>query len=79
MTCAIYGRDNKFLDLPGWKRFKSLAKREKKMLMRVNQVKLRSCNHAPKYRFGFLIPRDYEQEVKLDAKNSTICGKTVHN
>ena len=69
MTCAIYGRDNKLLDLPGWKRFKTLAKREKKMLRMVNQAKLRSYNHAPKYKFGFLIPKDYEQAVKLDAKN----------
>ena len=69
MTCAIYGRDNKLLDLPGWKRLKTLAKREKKILRMVNQAKLRSYNHAPKYKFGFLISRDCEQAVKLDAKN----------
>ena len=34
-------------DLPGWKRFKTLVKREKKMLRMVNQAKLRSYNHAP--------------------------------
>ena len=69
MTCVIYGIDNKLLDLIGWKKFKTLAKREKKMLRMVSQAKLRLYNHAPKYKFGFLIPRDYEQAVKLDAKN----------
>ena len=67
MTCVIYGRDNKLLDLPGWMRFKTLAKREKKMFRLVNQAKLRSYNHAPKYKFGFLIPRYYEQEDTRDA------------
>jgi hypothetical protein len=29
VTCSIYARDNSLLDKLGWKRFKSLAKREK--------------------------------------------------
>ena len=32
VTCAIYARENKLLDKPGWKRFTRLAKREKKLL-----------------------------------------------
>jgi len=45
--CAIYARDNNLLDLPGWKRFKSIAKREKKLIRMVNQAKMRSYNTAP--------------------------------
>jgi hypothetical protein len=30
VMCAIYARDNNLLDLPGWKRFKGLAKRQRK-------------------------------------------------
>ena len=42
------------------------------MLRMVNQAKLRTYNHAPKYKFGFLIPKDCEQVVKSDAKNASI-------
>ena len=29
ITCAIYAKDNGLLDTPGWKRFKSIARRQK--------------------------------------------------
>ena len=32
VICAIYAKRMGLLDLPGWKRFKTIAKREKKML-----------------------------------------------
>ena len=31
-TCTVYDRKNNILDMLGWKRSKSIAKREKKML-----------------------------------------------
>ena len=40
VACAIYARDNGLLDTPGWKRFKTIAKRQKKLLRMVNQAKL---------------------------------------
>ena len=49
VTCAIYARDNDLLDLPGWKRFKWIAKREKMLLQMTNQAKLRSYRTAPRY------------------------------
>jgi hypothetical protein len=52
VSCATHGRDNKLLDQPGRKRFKSLAKREKKLLRLQNQAKLRSYRTTPKYKFG---------------------------
>ena len=69
ITCAIYGRDNDLLDKPGWKRFKSIAKREKKMLRQINQAKLRSYRCAPKYKFGYVVPRDYKHVMLLDTAN----------
>ena len=35
VTCAIYARDNNLLDQPGWKRFKNLAKNERKMIRKL--------------------------------------------
>ena len=59
VTCAIYAKENGLLDLPGWKQFKSIARREKKFTRMVNQAKLRSFNNAPKFKNGFEIPRTY--------------------
>ena len=68
VCCAIYGRDNKLLDQPGWKRFKSLAKREKKLLRLQNQAKIRSYRTTPKYKFGYQIPRinDYDHALSIE-------------
>jgi Reverse transcriptase (RNA-dependent DNA polymerase) len=69
VTCAIYARDNDLLNLPGWKRFKSLAKRQKKFTRAVNQAKLRSYNTSPRYKYGFEVPRNYAHALRLDEKN----------
>mmetsp|Transcript_22842 Transcript_22842/g.34620 ORF Transcript_22842/g.34620 Transcript_22842/m.34620 type:complete len:658 (+) Transcript_22842:2551-4524(+) len=69
VTCAIYARDNELLDMPGWKRFKSIAKRQKKLLRMANQAKLRSYRTAPKYMNGFEIPKNYKHAMYLDDRN----------
>ena len=69
VTCAVYARENSILDLPGWKRFKSIAKREKKFLRMVNQAKLRSYSTAKRYKYGFQVPRNYEDAVRIDRNN----------
>ena len=69
VTCAVYAKNNNLLDAPGWKRFKSIARREHKMLRMVNQSKLRSFNTAPIYQFGYEVPRNYQHALRLDALN----------
>src|SRR5210317_64504 len=66
VACAIYARDNNLLELDGWKRFKSIAKKHKKLLRMVNQAKLRSFRTAPRYMYGFEIPKDYNNGLRLD-------------
>ena len=65
-TCAIYARENNLLETPGWKRFKSIAKNQKKLFRMVNQAKLRSFRTAPKYMYGYEIPKDYNDALRLD-------------
>jgi hypothetical protein len=67
VTCAIYARENGLLEQPGWKRFRGIAKRQKKMFCKANQAKLRSFKTAPKYMYGFEVPRDYDQAIRLDS------------
>jgi hypothetical protein len=69
VTCAIYARENELLEDPGWKRFKGIAKQQKKMFQMANQAKLRSFRTAPKYMYGFEVPRDYDQAKRLDTRN----------
>jgi hypothetical protein len=69
VTCAIYARENGLLDQPGWKQLKHIAKNEKKFTCRVNQAKLKSFHTAPKYKYGYEIPRTYEQAKRIDEKN----------
>ena len=40
VTCAIYAKEKGLLDEPGWRRFKSIAKRESRLLRMSNQAKL---------------------------------------
>jgi Reverse transcriptase (RNA-dependent DNA polymerase) len=75
VTCAIYAKDNGLLDLPGWKKFKSIAKRQKKFTRMVNQAKLKSYTNSPKYKYGFEVPRNYAHAMALDAKNKNTMWK----
>jgi hypothetical protein len=75
VTCAIYARENGLLDQPGWKRFKHIAKNEKKFTCMVNQANLKSFHTAPKYKYGYEIPRTYEQAKRIDEEiGSTLWG-----
>ena len=49
VACAIYAKERNLLDIDGWKRFKTIAQRHKKMFRMANQAKLRSYRTAPKY------------------------------
>ena len=35
----------------------------------VNQAKLRSFRTAPKYKYGYQVPKDYEDAIRLDQRN----------
>ena len=69
VTCAIYARDNNLLDTPGWKRFKTIAKRQKNFFRAANQAKLRSFSQAPKFKYGQEIPANYSKAMDLDDRN----------
>ena len=66
VTCAIYAKQNDLLNVDGWKRFKNIANRQKKLLRMANQAKLRSFRLAPKYKYGFEVPRDYKHAKELE-------------
>jgi hypothetical protein len=69
VTCAMYARDNDPLLHPGWKRFNTITKKQKKMFCMANQAKLRSFRTPPKYQYGFELPRNYAHCIELDGRN----------
>lgn len=69
VTCAIYAKDNNLLHLPGWTRFKRLAKRQKKLIRMANQAKLQSFRTRPVYKFGVLVPRNHQHAMEIDNTN----------
>jgi len=72
VTCALYAKENDLLNQEGWKRFRGIARRDKKLLRMANQAKLRSYRTAPKYKYGYEVPRDFAHAVQIDTK----CGNT---
>jgi hypothetical protein len=69
VTCAVYAREHDLLDVKGWRHFRNLAKREKHFLCLIKQAKMKSYRQSPKYKFGYRIPKDYEEALKLDELN----------
>jgi hypothetical protein len=69
ITCAVYAKENDLLDTPGWKQFKSRAKREKRMLRELKQAHLRQVRRSVKFKFGYQVPRTYREALELDQKN----------
>ena len=69
VVCAMYAKRNGLLDKPGWKRFKRLASREKKMLRMINQARLTSVRRTTVYKFGYRVPQGVKQAISLDKEN----------
>ena len=69
VSCAIYAMKNNLLEEEGWKRFKRLAKRQKKIKRLLNQAKMKSYQNRKTYKFGVLVPRDHTHAMELDQQN----------
>ena len=68
VICAIYTKNNDLLDVPGWKHFKSIAKWEQKFTCMINQSKLHSYCTAPRFKYGYEVPKTYADALKLDSQ-----------
>ena len=69
VSCADYAKRANLLDIDGWKRFRRIARRNKKLTRMINQAKLRSFKTAPKYMFGYEVPNSFKRAVELDKLN----------
>ena len=69
ITCTIYAKEKGLLDEPSWRCFKSIAKRESRLLCMTNQAKHRLFRCSPKYKFGYQVPNNHAEVMLLDKKN----------
>ena len=71
VTVAIYASEKGLLDTTGWKLpgLKKRAKTQKRLIRLANQAKLHSFRTKPVYMYGFLVPRNHEQAMEIDARN----------
>ena len=63
VTCAAYAKENDLLALEGWRRFRSLAKKDKVLARAIKQSKIRQVRRSQTYMFGYLIPRTYMEAI----------------
>jgi hypothetical protein len=69
VTCAVYAHEHRLLEEEGWKQFRAIAKREQKMLCMVNQSHIKATRNTPRYKFGYRIPRNYNEAILFDLRN----------
>ena len=74
VTCAAYAKENDLLALEGWRRFRSLAKKDKVLARAIKQSKIRQVRRSQTYMFGYLIPRNYMEDMQFDSENKTANG-----
>ena len=79
VTLAQYALDNDLLNTDGWRRFRGIAKNQKKMKRMINQAKLRSYRHAPKYIFDLRYPGIIPMNYILISTIETTDGRILHN
>ena len=69
VTCAAYAKENDLLALEGWRRFRSLAKKDKVLARAIKQSKIRQVRRSQTCMFGYLIPRNYMEAMQFDSEN----------
>ena len=63
---AIYAKENDLLEEEGWKTLERLATRSKLTEQLVHQARLQSFRVSPKYKYGFEVPKSYNDAKRLD-------------
>ena len=62
-------KENDLLALEAWRRFRSLAKKDKVLARAIKQSKIRQVRRSQTYMFGYLIPRNYMEAMQFDSEN----------
>ena len=69
-SVSLYTKRNGLLRTPGWKNCKRFIRNSKALARMANQAKLRNHQMRPKYNYGVQVPRNHDEAVWIDNKNS---------
>ena len=69
MTCAAYAKKHGLHDTAGWKHLKCYGKTDKRLIQAAKQSRLRQAGASIRYKFGYQVPRNYQEAAKLDQEN----------
>ena len=69
ISCAVYAKKHGLLNTSGWKHLKRYDETSKRLLRAAKQFKIRQVRKAITYQFGYQVPRNYEDALRLDMEN----------
>ena len=69
VECETYAKKNNLLDVPGGKHLRRYVKTSKRLIRAAKDSRLRQVRASLRYKFGYQVPRNYEETVKLDNEN----------
>jgi hypothetical protein len=69
ITCAIYSKKTGLLNQQGWKHLKPYVRSHSRLIRNIKQSKVRQFRRSVKYKFGYQLPRDYDETMMLDRIN----------
>ena len=75
ISCAVYAKEHGLLNTPGWKHLKKYVKTSKRLLRAAKQFKIRQVRKAIKYQFGYQVPRNDEDALRLDMEITGFLSK----
>ena len=79
IPCALYAQEHRLLGQPGWKRFKQILRRQKKLTRQINAARRRSYNRATVFKYGYEVPSDYKRAMEIDdAAGNTKWGDALN-
>ena len=66
---VIYTKENNLLELDGQKTLKRLVDRSKLTEQLIKQAQLYSLKYSPTYKYGYEVPKNYNNAKRLNKKN----------
>ena len=72
VTCAAYAKENDLLVLEGWRRFRSLAKKDEVLARPIKQSKIREVRRSHTYILGTSYPETTWRPCNLTLKTKIV-------
>src|SRR5688572_26173164 len=65
-------QENDMLHLPGWKKFRTLAKKQGRMMRGINLAKLKKYSTRAMFKYGYEVPKDFKHALEIDQGNDNM-------